>query len=79
MRDFFKSFFKICQIFGKNLENAFVGGSGAELPDASEFLEIWVEKSMETCNFLIVLMEIFPFFSFLGRFIEFFAKIAPII
>ena len=34
---------------------------GAEPSDASEFLEIWVEKSMETNSFWIVLIEFLPF------------------
>ena len=39
---------------GKNLDILEIwiySGSGAESPDASEFLEIWVEKSMENWNF----------------------------
>ena len=55
------------------------GVGRAEPPDAGEFMEIWVEKSMETCNFCIVLMELLSFFNFLKNFIEFFAEIAPII
>ena len=31
---------------------------GAEPPDANEIMEIWVERSMETCNFWKILMEI---------------------
>ena len=69
---FFQIFLKFYRIFGeylyKNLEHLEICiclgfGGGAELPDASEFLEIWVEKSMETCDFWIVLMEFLPFFS----------------
>ena len=37
---------------------------GAEPPDANEFMEIWEEKSMETCNFWKILMEILASFQF---------------
>ena len=57
---FSKNFWKFIRIFGenvdKNLENleicTFRGVRWAEPPDASEFMEIWEEKSMETINFL---------------------------
>ena len=64
----FQKLFKISSNFwqnlGNNLENLemCICGSGAESPDASEFIEIWVEKSMKTCYFSIVLIEILPFF-----------------
>ena len=57
-RDFFKNVFKFYLIFGKNLdknlENLEIGisrGSGAEPPEASEYIKIRVENSMETFNF----------------------------
>ena len=64
-------FFKFYGIFGenlgKNLENLEISicrgfRAGAEPPDTSEFMQIWLEKSMETSNFWIVRMEILPFF-----------------
>ena len=55
---FFQKFLKIYRFFGanldKNLENVetcISRGSRGEPPVASEFLDIWVEKSMETCIF----------------------------
>ena len=84
----FAIFSKFYRIFGENQDKiqkiykyAFVGGSGggAPPPDDSEFMEIRVEKSMETCNCCIVLMEFLPFFKFFNNFIEYFAGIVPII
>ena len=73
---FSKFFFKFYRIFGenldKNLENlemCICTVSGAEPPDASEFMEIWVEKSMENWNIWIVLMENLHFSKFLKNFI----------
>ena len=49
---------------GKNFENLEIctcrGLWGA--PEAREFIKILVEKSRKTCNFLKILMEIFPFY-----------------
>ena len=65
-RDFFKIFWNFIEFyfwrkFGQQfwyLRNMHsYGVRGAETPDASEFLEIWVEKSMETCDFLIIRIE----------------------
>ena len=57
-RDFFKislKCYRSYRIFGenfdKNLEICIWGGSGAESPDANEFIEIWGENSMKTSNF----------------------------
>ena len=70
----FSIFFKFYRIFGENLDTnlenldiCICGGSGAEPPDASEFMEIWIEKSTETCNFCIVLHEFLPFFQIFKR------------
>ena len=49
------------------------GVRGAKPPDASEFMEIRGEKSMETCKFWIVLMEFLPFFQFLKEFYRIFS------
>ena len=46
----------------RNMHLYGIGGRNPPPPDDSEFMEIWVEKSMKTWNFWIVLMEIFPFF-----------------
>ena len=78
----FSIFLNIYRIFGENLDKNLEicickgFGSGAEPPNQKNQ---WIEKSMETCNYLIVLMKILPFFNFLKNFIEFFAKIALII
>ena len=62
---FFQFFLKFYRIFGenldKNLEKCICRGLGAETLDAREVMEIWVEKSMKTNNFLIVIMEFLPF------------------
>ena len=49
--EIFSNFLKFYRIFGENLDKnleklkyAFAGGSGGRDPDASEFMEIWVEK-----------------------------------
>ena len=68
-RDFPPKFYLI---FGENLDKNLEicicrgFGGGNPPPDASEFMEIWVEKSM----------EILPFFQF---FKEFYPEITPII
>ena len=80
-------FFLIYRIIGENLDRnlenleicIYTGFLGRRLPDASEFIEIVVEKSMKTSNFCIVLNEFLPFFQFLKNFIEYFADIVPII
>ena len=56
---FFSKFFEILsnvwRKFGQKVRKFrnmdLSGVRGAEPPDASEFLEIWVEKSIETCDF----------------------------
>ena len=59
--------------FGQKFRNIdFEGDRGAEPPEASEFMDSWVEKSMEICNFWIVLMEFLPFFKFLKEFYRIF-------
>ena len=65
--NFFWNFLKVLakiwrKKFRKFRNMHLAGVRGAEPPDASEFLEMWVEKSMETGDFWIVLMEFFPFF-----------------
>ena len=53
----FQKFYRIFrENLGKNLENfrnVFLGGSGK----AIEFIKIFVEKAMKTCNFLIIFMN----------------------
>ena len=44
--NFFKFSWIFCENLEKNLELCIRRGSGAQPPDASEFLEILVEKSM---------------------------------
>ena len=61
----------------KNLEHLEIyicRGFGGGAPDAIEFMEIGVEKSMETGNFWIVLMEILPFFQFFTEFDQIFRE-----
>ena len=64
--DLFKHFLNFYRIFGenlgKNLENFsnmhLSGVRGAEPAEASEFIKIFVEKTRETCNFLINFHEL---------------------
>ena len=63
---FFQKFYRI---FGENLETNWENleicisrGFGGGAPGSSEFIEIRVEKSKETLNFRIVLMEFLAFF-----------------
>ena len=83
-QQFFKNLSKFWRKFGqkfRNLRNMHWSKvRGGRAPsNVREFMEIWVEKLMETFNFWMVLMEILPFFNFFKNFIEFFGKIAPII
>ena len=58
---FFQIFLKVLSHFWRKFGQEFrkfwnihldaVPGCGGETPDASEFMEIRVEKSMETCDF----------------------------
>ena len=52
---FVENFIKFSQKFGQKIRKfskyAFVGGSGVESPEASEFIKNLLEKSMETSNF----------------------------
>ena len=48
---------------------------GAESLEANEFIKILVEKSMETCKFLKILMEILPYFENFIEFYPLFTKI----
>ena len=51
---------KIWKIFRKFRNMHLYEVRGAEPPEASEIMEIWVEKSMKTSKFLIVIMEFLP-------------------
>ena len=61
----FWRFFKILSKFSRKFREkfrkfgkyAFVGGSGAEPPEASEIIKNLVEKSMETCKLLKTFMN----------------------
>ena len=54
--NFIEFFVKIWAKFRKFYKCVFVAGSGAA-PEANEFIKILVEKSTETCNFLIIFMN----------------------
>ena len=51
LKNFIEFLAKIWTKIEKILKYAFVGGSGAEPPDASEFMEIWVKKQWKIYNF----------------------------
>ena len=47
---------------------------GAKPPEASEELNILIEKSMECCNFLRIFNEMLTFFKYLSDSMEFSGK-----